>query len=673
MKPEHSLPRNLLIPFLAVVIVVAIALGGLGWYLFEQEQALETQRVQDRLEDAAEVAVTNLRSRLVEVQSQLRLLVALQKEELVSDLSRHAQVLSEGALLASLGDKGVEAYPAGRLLYYPVLPEKQGIPGNTFAGGEVFEFRQKDYVRAIIFFRQLARTSESTVRAGALLRLARNLRKNKQVEEALAVYEELERLGPLTVAQLPADLLARHARLSLLGESNQEARRRQEAQDLYTGLNSGRWRISSASYQFYTRDVETWLGLDSGSDASFRPAPPSALALAEAVEYLWKQWLDETESSDVEHVRQLWFGDEPVLMIWQKTDRHLLGLVGGKQYLQQDWMGDLERLQESRNGRLAITDERGRAVLEPLEDGIRQAVRTGAQTGLPWTIHLASADPERDLEQQSTRRRVLVTALLLVVLLVGGSGYVGVRALNRELEVSQLKSDFVSAVSHEFRTPLTSLRQLTELLVSGRVSEPGRSARYHQVLKQQTEKLYRMVETLLDFGRMEAGTFQYRPELLDVHELVRENVEDFRRQIEDRGYQVQLSSNGSDHMIRADREALKHVLWNLLDNAAKYSPDCKTIWVEVERQERRLAIRVRDRGLGIAPGEQSEIFSKFVRGSAAESTGRKGSGIGLALAHSIVEGHGGQLVLDSQPGVGSTFSVLLPLESGNETTAGSRG
>ena len=239
--------------------------------------------------------------------------------------------------------------------------------------------------------------------------------------------------------------------------------------------------------------------------------------------------------------------------------------------------------------------------------------------------------------------------------------------------MSQLKSDFVSAVSHEFRTPLTSLRQLTELLVSGRVTEPSRSARYHQVLKQQTERLYRMVETLLDFARIEHGTFSCRLQLLDVGELVRDSVADIGRKIEDRGYQVELSLDSSDHVIQADPDALTHVLWNLLDNAARYSPDCKTIWVEVERQERHLAIRVRDRGLGVAPAEQSRIFSKFVRGSAAESTGRKGSGIGLALAHSIVMGHGGQLVLDSQPGAGSTFSVLLPLENGNETTAGSRG
>ena len=138
-----------------------------------------------------------------------------------------------------------------------MLPENQEVPDKIFAAGEAFEFQQKNYVRAIRFFRELARSSEPAVRVGTLVRLARNLRKHQQVDEALAVYDELERLGPVTVAQLPAELLARHARFSLLSELNQTARCRQEAEGLYEGLSSGRWRISGSAYQFYTREVET--------------------------------------------------------------------------------------------------------------------------------------------------------------------------------------------------------------------------------------------------------------------------------------------------------------------------------------------------------------------------------------------------------------------------------
>ena len=224
----------------------------------------------------------------------------------------------------------------------------------------------------------------------------------------------------MTVAQYPAELLARHARLGLLTGLNQEARRRQEAEDLYEGLTTGRWRISGSAYQFYTREVETWLGLEHQSEGSSWPGRASDLALAAAVKYLWNRWSEDPESEEAEHVGQFWFDDEPVLMIRQKTDQGLLGLVVGKQHLQKEWLSDLGSLLESRNGRLVLTDERGRALLEPPEGGGTQAVRTGAQTRLPWTIHVASADPERDLEQQSTRRRVLVAALFLVVLLVGG-------------------------------------------------------------------------------------------------------------------------------------------------------------------------------------------------------------------------------------------------------------
>ncbi len=114
--------------------------------------------------------------------------------------------------------------------------------------------------------------------------------------------------------------------------------------------------------------------------------------------------------------------------------------------------------------------------------------------------------------------------------------------------------------------------------------------------------------------------------------------------------------------IRADREALGLALWNLLDNAVKYSPECRTVWVEMMREGNRLAIHVRDRGMGIPTSEQKEIFKKFVRGEGSRTSGIKGTGIGLAMAWHVVEAHEGEIRLESKPGHGSTFTILLPLE-----------
>ena len=127
------------------------------------------------------------------------------------------------------------------------------------------------------------------------------------------------------------------------------------------------------------------------------------------------------------------------------------------------------------------------------------------------------------------------------------------------------------------------------------------------------------------------------------------------------GRRIELTSDGAAPVVRADREALGRALWNLLDNAVKYSPACPTVWVDLAREGQRVAIRVRDQGLGIPAEEQKEIFRKFVRGAAAKAASVKGTGIGLALVEHIVRAHGGEVRLESQPGQGSTFTILLPV------------
>jgi len=214
-------------------------------------------------------------------------------------------------------------------------------------------------------------------------------------------------------------------------------------------------------------------------------------------------------------------------------------------------------------------------------------------------------------------------------------------------------------VSHEFRTPLASLRQVTEILNDGRV-DLSRVNEYHQKQARATERLQRLVETLLDFGSMEAGTRPYRMQALDLYEWIRRVVEDFQPEATAHGHRIELHTNGHPCAVEADPEALAHALRNLLDNAVKYSPGCDTIRVDLAREDAQYVIRVRDEGLGIPLEEQQQIFRKFVRGSTAKADSIKGTGVGLAMVQHIVDAHHGRIHLESKPGKGSTFSVLLP-------------
>jgi signal transduction histidine kinase len=199
------------------------------------------------------------------------------------------------------------------------------------------------------------------------------------------------------------------------------------------------------------------------------------------------------------------------------------------------------------------------------------------------------------------------------------------------------------------------------MLSQGRVTDETHRQQCYDLLSRESERLERLVEDVLDFGRLESGAYQYRFERVDLSGLVRAVVSEFQREAGPKGYRVEASLPVEPALVLADEAALSRVIRNLLDNAVKYSPGTDRIWVTLALGQDAVVVRVRDRGLGIAADEQQRIFTKFVRGSNARMRQIKGTGIGLAMAHEIVRAHSGEITVESEPGVGSTFVVSLPV------------
>ena len=464
-------------------------------------------------------------------------------------------------------------------------------------------------------------------------------------------------MGATPIRGLPAELLARDARCNLLDELQRPTAAKKEAGALYAGLQAGRWKLARGVYRFYAQEASRWYT----PDPELQERERDATAMAAAVELLWEEWQRIRRGEGVAAgQRSPWLFGRSVLLAWQADSDRLVGLVAGPGYLTRQWLPALEPLMDRQDVRLALTDAEGHPVLPPFPGTpSRQAVRTSAETQLPWTLHVVSRDPEAEWTQQGNRRRLLLSAFSLIVTLVLVGSYFVLRAVTRELEVARLQSDFVSAVSHEFRTPLASLRQLSELLTDGRVPSEKRQE-YYEALRRESERMHRLVEGLLDFGRMEAGARQYRFELLATAPFFRAVVEEFAQEARERGYRVDIAYQEPLPRVRADREALARALWNLLDNAVKYSPLNKTIRANAACDRDRLAICVSDQGLGIAKQDQQRIFEKFVRAAGADAAGAKGTGLGLTMVQHIVAAHGGQVLVDSELGIGSTFTILLP-------------
>jgi signal transduction histidine kinase len=198
-------------------------------------------------------------------------------------------------------------------------------------------------------------------------------------------------------------------------------------------------------------------------------------------------------------------------------------------------------------------------------------------------------------------------------------------------------------------------------LAQNRIVDEARRKQSYQFLDHETNRLHRLVEDLLDFGRMESGRKQYHLQTHDAFRLVRASVADFTKEAEARGFRIETNLGSTVATVQADEEAFRRAIRNLLENAVKYSPECKTVWVEGAVNDHQVSISVRDQGMGIDAREQREIFKKFVRGAAAKKVGIKGTGIGLSMVHQISRALGGEIHLQSKVGVGSTFTIVLPL------------
>jgi signal transduction histidine kinase len=640
-------PRHLLILFGVVIGVSTAALAWASWQILAQDRALAARRAAEARETAATAAVGALQQRLAELEASLDLVARAGATKLTAAAAEVGERLPPSAVLVVGEGATLEAHPHGRLLYHPAPPPDTAVPAARFAAAHRAEVVDGDPAGAVTLLSPLTRDADRAIRANALLRLARSLRKMGRTADARRSYEALAAYPDIRIGGVPTDLAAARA---LCGLDQPHATAPPcDARALDRDLETGRWLLSRAVFDACHADLARGLHADEDADpAADRDALSEALH-ALAVDGRWgpaRQSVDTPQGG--------------ALVLTREMPNRRAMLVALPHFV----AGLLDSTARSHAGvTLGLVDGAGRAVVGP-ERTPREAVaaiRPMTVTGLPWTVHAFEAVTVAPSQAWFTPRgRVIATALSAIVLLIIGGSYLIGRAVVREHQVARLQSDFVSAVSHEFRTPLTALRQMSELLVHGRIDSGDLRQRYYRAIQQESHRLARLVEGLLKFGRMQAGVLRYAFEPVDAAALVSAVVEEFRLEADRRNFQIDLTSPATAVPIRADQEAMSCAIWNLLDNAVKYSPDCATVWVSVEARDAHVAIAVRDRGIGVAVADRDRIFGKFVRGRETAGLGVQGSGIGLAIAREIVEAHGGTLALESEPGAGSTFTIRLP-------------
>ncbi|MBI4909890.1 MAG: HAMP domain-containing histidine kinase [Acidobacteria bacterium] len=628
--------------FFATVLVLVAAMVWMGVQLLRQDRALAGQRLREQCDDAADLAVASLQQQLSRTEERLTALSAALNSDLTVAAGAFANRLTAGSVLLVLGASGMDVYPERRLLFVPDAARPPSAVLALFAEADALEFRRETLRDAIAVLRPLTRHADRAVRAEAQLRLARCLWKSGDPDTSLAAYRDLAQFRSLPVLGIPAEIAAGEGRILIFEARSDRDSLQREGAALCEGLRSGKWPLSRRAYAFYRNEACGRAG------TATPPDPPETVALAVAAEEAWAN-----RGAGGGGRRIVWHENTPILLVWRTGVERTAVAALGRRHIEANWLN-------ARLGvRIALSDPEGRIVAGAAAQAtVPQTVRLAAATHLPWTLHASVPVGSGALP---ARNRLMLTALLTLVLLVLAGVYFIGRAAARELEVGKLQSDFVASISHEFRTPITALRQLSEMLVSGRARDDQERGEFYRAMAAESERLHRLVEGLLSFGRMEAGAIEFRMETLDAAELLATVVAEFRKSADARQYQIELDNGDTQRpRVRCDRAALTCVLWNLLENAVKYSPECRHVWVGLAREGCRAVIRIRDSGIGIPPAEQKQIFEKFVRGAGAKSRSIRGAGIGLAIAEQIVAAHHGAIAVESVPGEGSVFSVLLP-------------
>jgi len=315
---------------------------------------------------------------------------------------------------------------------------------------------------------------------------------------------------------------------------------------------------------------------------------------------------------------------------------------------------------------LTILDENGRPLIFPDEkeqrDWRRPFVAREISERLPrWEVAAYLTDPGEFASRANLTTLFLwILVLFLFVAILSGGAYI-LSQVQGEMLLARQKTTFVANVSHELKTPLTSIRMFAEMLKERRQPDIEKQDKYLNLMVSETERLTRLINNVLDFTRMERGEQKYEKKRLDIALLCESLVENQRVRLEHNGFVLTFQNDLGEAFIEGDEESLIQALLNLFSNAEKYSEKEKRIDVDITRTEGSVLINVKDHGSGIPSRDAKKIFKEFYRVDESITSRVRGSGLGLPIALRIIRDHGGDIQYFPRDGGGSVFQVRLPL------------
>jgi signal transduction histidine kinase len=564
----------------------------------------------------------------------------------------------------------------------------------SYESAEHAEFILKDLPGAIIFYNDaLARSVSSQEQALMLSRLGRCYFKMGQYGKAISEYKKIPGLKGenINIGNVPAPVIA----LTQIADSYEALKAEKEYNnttvELYGRLLNQPWDLKGGDYNYYLKSADEMIhnsGISAANtnitESNINELMKRAEKRIEQINYLESIDQDilpeiisvvsrESSSDSKPHYIYRNVNDSTFIisflrlpLSFQKFHLSAIGYQFQNEYI-------LSGLFPEALGSVAL----GKDILVGIVNAKDSLLYI--QDNFPLTNYLmaenfsdpfvnwkvALFDPEgKSMEQLTGNEKQLYLILFVVIILVMLLGVIlMIRSVIHESEVSRMKSEFVSNVSHEFKTPLALIRMFGETLDSGIVDDEKKRREFYSIIRKESERLTHLINNVLDFSRMDTGVKEYNFEIADLVRVVLSCLEAYKFHIRDLGFEFEVENdiNGDMLMARIDKDAISQALLNLLSNAVKYSEDKKYIRVRISRNSTSALISVTDHGIGIPKKELKKIFDKFYRVTAMNAKQTGGSGLGLTLVKNIVEAHGGSVEVESEIGNGSTFTLLIPL------------
>lgn len=294
------------------------------------------------------------------------------------------------------------------------------------------------------------------------------------------------------------------------------------------------------------------------------------------------------------------------------------------------------------------------------EEGALTVEEPFTETVDMWSVRVSELDASTAKQLQRQR---LIDSLFIggaVTVLLAGLGVLTL-AIRRERRANELKSEFISNVSHELKTPLSIITMFGEMLANGRTKGPDQATEYADIIWRESVRLGRLIDNVLDFAKIERGKGIYEFTDTDVGDVVERAVDLVGRRLTTAEMSIDVEIEPDLPLVKLDANAFTLAVMNLIDNATKYAAEGKKIELKLQHQGDRIVLSVRDWGPGIDTEEHEHIFERFYRARAVRLKPIRGSGIGLALVRHIARAHHGDVSVESAPGSGSIFRIWLPV------------